>query len=192
MKMRKHISFKRKYTIWLFPVAIAVVIFCFSAQPGDDSSQMSNGVVEILIHLIEKTGMFRDMGGEEIVSALSLPIRKGAHVTEYMVLCISLLTAFYISGVGKPALEISNDIAGCAERDALEMKKDMTGHIGGYKWIALSMLVTFLYACTDEFHQTFIPGRAGRFTDVLIDCTGALVLCIVMACIQRRRMHAKL
>lgn len=41
------------------------------------------------------------------------------------------------------------------------------------KALLLSVVVAFLYACTDEFHQTFIPGREGRFRDVLIDTSGA-------------------
>lgn len=38
----------------------------------------------------------------------------------------------------------------------------------------------FVYACLDEIHQKFIPGRSGQFTDVLIDCCGAFVgvMCI--------------
>ena len=32
----------------------------------------------------------------------------------------------------------------------------------------------FLYACSDELHQHFTPGRACMFTDVLIDTGGAL------------------
>lgn len=34
------------------------------------------------------------------------------------------------------------------------------------------LLLCFLYACSDEFHQTFVPGRAGQFSDVLIDMAG--------------------
>ncbi len=37
----------------------------------------------------------------------------------------------------------------------------------------------FLYACSDEIHQTFIPGRSGMFTDVLIDTSGALTGMII-------------
>ena len=36
------------------------------------------------------------------------------------------------------------------------------------------LLFCFLYACSDEIHQIFVPGRAGMFTDVLIDTSGAL------------------
>ena len=38
----------------------------------------------------------------------------------------------------------------------------------------LSVIFVFLYACTDEFHQLFIPGREGAFRDVMIDSCGAL------------------
>ncbi|WP_282209355.1 VanZ family protein [Parvibacter caecicola] len=48
-----------------------------------------------------------------------------------------------------------------------------------------------LYAATDEFHQLFVPGRAGLPTDVLIDATGAalglFVACSLMAAFYLRR-----
>ena len=40
--------------------------------------------------------------------------------------------------------------------------------------IFLSIVFCVLYAITDEFHQTFIPGRSGLVFDVLIDSCGAL------------------
>lgn len=42
------------------------------------------------------------------------------------------------------------------------------------KDILISIIFCFLYASSDEFHQTFVPGRAGLFTDVLIDSCGAI------------------
>jgi VanZ family protein len=38
----------------------------------------------------------------------------------------------------------------------------------------------FLYACTDEIHQTFIPDRAGKFSDVLIDTCGSTFGAVIM------------
>lgn len=38
-------------------------------------------------------------------------------------------------------------------------------------WLALGL--TVLYAISDEFHQSFVPGRNGRVTDVLVDAAGA-------------------
>lgn len=44
-----------------------------------------------------------------------------------------------------------------------------------WKSILISLLVVFLYACSDEFHQLFVSGRSCEFRDVLIDCSGGLV-----------------
>lgn len=47
------------------------------------------------------------------------------------------------------------------------------------KGLIISLIITFLYACSDEVHQLFVLGREGRFTDVLIDTLGgtfALIL----------------
>ena len=44
-----------------------------------------------------------------------------------------------------------------------------------------SLLFVFIYACTDEYHQTFVAGRTGKFSDVLIDSVGALIGCIIFS-----------
>jgi VanZ family protein len=38
--------------------------------------------------------------------------------------------------------------------------------------IVLAGAVAFLYACSDEFHQLFVPGRSGAVRDVFIDGIG--------------------
>ena len=45
-----------------------------------------------------------------------------------------------------------------------------------------------LYAVTDELHQTFVPGRAGRPLDVLIDTVG---LAIGIACWRALSAHGR-
>ncbi len=37
----------------------------------------------------------------------------------------------------------------------------------------VAFALTVLYALTDEFHQTKVPTREGKFRDVIIDATGA-------------------
>lgn len=149
-------DFKR-FFIWILPVAVAAAIFFFSAQPGDDSSQLSSGFIQSILKVFSRITGVENADMERMLSILSTPVRKGAHVTEYIVLYLSLILAAYIS------------------------------RLRGYRWIGLSMMITFLYACTDEFHQTFVPGRAGRFTDVMIDCTGALIICIFFMFRKKRR-----
>ena len=41
--------------------------------------------------------------------------------------------------------------------------------------VTLLLLVTWLYAATDEYHQTFVKGRAGHPLDCAIDTAGAAV-----------------
>ncbi len=41
-----------------------------------------------------------------------------------------------------------------------------------------SVAAVFLYACTDELHQLFVPGRAARFTDVMIDTSGGALAAV--------------
>lgn len=42
------------------------------------------------------------------------------------------------------------------------------------KGLYLSMIVCFLYAISDELHQSFVPGRRCQLVDVTIDFIGAL------------------
>jgi VanZ family protein len=41
--------------------------------------------------------------------------------------------------------------------------------------ILIVLLLVFLYAASDEFHQSFVPGRNASLLDVLIDTFGAVV-----------------
>lgn len=48
--------------------------------------------------------------------------------------------------------------------------------------------ISLAYACTDEFHQTFVDGRHGTPVDVLIDAAGiATALLLTRIWIDRRR-----
>lgn len=41
-----------------------------------------------------------------------------------------------------------------------------------WKRFSFSVLFCFLYACSDEIHQLFVPGRSGNIVDVGIDAIG--------------------
>ena len=49
----------------------------------------------------------------------------------------------------------------------------------------LAVLLVFLYACTDELHQFFIPGRTAAFKDVIIDTSGGCVGFIILSIINK-------
>ena len=72
-----------------------------------------------------------------------------------------------------------------AKEDVPAEEKDVAPSISASPWdlylrtlrkaALLAWTCATLYAATDEFHQLFVPGRAGLFTDVLIDATGAAI-----------------
>ena len=72
--------------------------------------------------------------------------RKCAHISEYAVFHVTILYALYQWG------------------------------LRGRKWLTAGFFLVFFYACTDEIHQLFVPGRSGQFTDVMIDCIGAALI----------------
>ena len=44
-----------------------------------------------------------------------------------------------------------------------------------YKYL-ITLIICFVYAITDEYHQTLVTGRTGEFIDVIIDLLGTLTL----------------
>jgi len=47
------------------------------------------------------------------------------------------------------------------------------------KFLLITILISILYAFSDEFHQYFVPGRSSTISDVLIDTTGILFASII-------------
>jgi VanZ family protein len=72
-------------------------------------------------------------------------LRKGAHLFEYFILAI----LFYHN---------------------LKYYK-----MNAIQLVILCIGLTCLYACTDEFHQSFVPNRGASLIDVLIDTTGGTI-----------------
>lgn len=144
----KHNCSGKKYAAWIPAAAVMVAIFWFSAQPADVSTEMSDGVTRLLLRGAEMLGLMK-LSSErvyELCVLLSTPVRKCAHITEYLVLYLTVLFALHVWGMR------------------------------GKAWYRCALFLTVAYACTDEFHQVFVPGRAGRLTDVMIDSIGAAVI----------------
>ena len=53
--------------------------------------------------------------------------------------------------------------------------------------LVTAFFVSVLYAASDEYHQTFVPGRNGRLVDVGVDAVGALVASFVVGSLERKR-----
>ena len=150
---------------WLPALFVAVTIFRFSAQPAAESTEMSDTVSRLILTIGTKLGFFR--GDPEqyaaLIELMSFPVRKAAHMTEYLVFYVTVRFGLHFTY--------------------------QTSDVERRLFSALA--IVFLYACTDEFHQLFVPGRAGRFTDVLIDCFGVAVVTLICLMQQRSRGHCQ-
>lgn len=123
------------------------VIFSFSSEKSEKSNNTSGKVVDVIVKLYPKT---RNLEGKTKIDAkerIVMPIRKTAHFSIYM--CLGFLIFSFTNTFNK---------------------------INNYKKrILISEFCTFIYACSDELHQYFVPGRSCEFRDVCIDSFGALV-----------------
>jgi VanZ family protein len=80
-----------------------------------------------------------------------------------------------IAGVNIPALIIRKAAHMC-EYALLAFLFSNSFYLINLKKRNISALVcTFLYACSDELHQLFVPGRLGSPVDVLIDTSAAVI-----------------
>jgi VanZ family protein len=55
------------------------------------------------------------------------------------------------------------------------------------RWLWLAFFLTVLYAGTDEFHQSFVPGRHSSLVDIGIDSIGALIALWIAFFVRRRK-----
>lgn len=82
----------------------------------------------------------------ETIAGIRMTVRKLGHFVEYAVLAGLLWRAFFRPCIDRPW---HWPAAGC------------------------SVVTSIVYAVSDEFHQTFVPGRVGSPVDVIIDSIGA-------------------
>ncbi len=137
-----------KYSVplTLVPVlAVMVMIFCFSAQPGDESGALSGGIVAWLVGLfVPELDSLPPGEQAEVLRTWGFWVRKTAHFSEYALLGFTLL--LHILQIGK---------------------KTTVKAPGLWAWS-----VGTVYALSDEFHQYFVPGRGPALKDVCIDSAG--------------------
>ena len=143
------------------------VIFRFSAQNGTQSTQASDQVVEVFSDVIAKV-----TGNDHIKIKLTVTyrsqfeygIRKLAHMFIYFILAITAMLLLFTF-----------------ERVPMLVR------------MLLSVFGCLLYACTDEFHQSFSYGRGPSLRDVFIDTFGAsmgIIVALILFCIIYTIYHS--
>jgi len=56
--------------------------------------------------------------------------------------------------------------------------------------VIMTIVFIFLYACSDEIHQLFVPGREGAIRDVIIDTCGGVTLVLIKLFVKHRKNSA--
>ena len=143
----------------LFCVAMTLlcmgVIFMFSTENADISSDTSGAVIDALLGFLRPE--YRTLSEAEKLEMIAQSqhfFRKAAHFS------VNLALGYFASGAVCPRKLISGGTAGV-------------------------LVFCFLHACSDEFHQSFIPGRSGQLSDVLLDFSGALCGVLISAGIMQ-------
>ena len=118
-----------------------------------DNGKISTQKSDGMIDRITEFFLRRELSTKEKIqyrNQFVIPIRKGAHLFLYFMLGFSVL--FLLKEYGM----ISK------------------------RGIIISVCFVFLYACSDELHQLFVPERSGEITDVLLDTIGGLIGVIIL------------
>ncbi|MCR5650778.1 MAG: VanZ family protein [Lachnospiraceae bacterium] len=140
---------------------VMAVIFAFSAMPGEESGEASGKLLTVVVNIAEYV-THEPVPVDKAVIIHGV-IRKCAHFTEYAILGITAVIAFYFARLSKPKNAI------------------------------LPLAVSVLYAASDEFHQMFVAGRGPSPRDVLIDSIGALTgIVIFLLCIRKPEVQHEL
>lgn len=149
------------YLSILFVLIWMVIIYSFSAASSDKSNDASKGIVRNIIVFIHKDDL-SDKEIEKLVIKYNKPLRKVAHASVYFILANFVNSAVCV------------------------FKKNKL-----YLCNIISLIICFLYACTDEWHQTFVAQRSGEFIDVIIDTFGAFLGCLVFNMIYKMIMKRR-
>ena len=142
--IRQTLRFVLKPMSFIPAIVMMYVIFMFSAQDVQDSTQTSFDVgvkiLEIANETFDKGWSLEQM--QQLSEQGQHYIRKAAHFTEYFLLAVSVAFPLYVYGVRGIWLVLA---------------------AGGF---------CVAYACFDEYHQSFVAGRSPQKKDVLIDSCG--------------------
>ncbi len=153
---KKNSSILRKLA-YLPMFLMMVMIFWFSAETGEQSSEKSDGVAGYVWDIADYLHL--DVSDDIIDkwnNTVTFVIRKVAHMTEYAILAVLIFLGIRID----------------------------TGERPKWYWV---IGIGVLYAASDEIHQLLVPGRSGQFRDVCIDGIGVVIGFFIMKVICKDR-----
>lgn len=121
------------------------MIFNFSNQDSEKSGSTSQKVTEAITKDIKSIQKLNKNEKAKIIDKIEDVIRKIAHFSLYALVGFLLMSLF------------------------------STYNINEKNKIIYTVIIGAIYAISDEFHQSFISGRSGQVSDVLLDTLGVTV-----------------
>ncbi|MEE0420981.1 MAG: VanZ family protein [Lachnospiraceae bacterium] len=123
------------------------MIFSFSGQTGDVSSQLSYKVSYKIVETADYVfdGNLETWQIDEWANKINFITRKLAHMTEYFALAVAVSFPLYVYG------------------------------LHGILLMLVAGLICVGFACGDEYHQSFVAGRSPSVKDVCIDSVGVFL-----------------
>ncbi len=120
------------------------MIFTFSSQEGAVSSDVSLRVSRKIVSVADQAldKNLEQWQIEQYAQQINGITRKAAHMTEYFALAIAVAFPLYVYG------------------------------LHGILLMLVAGIFCVAFACTDEYHQSFVAGRSPAVRDVLIDSFG--------------------
>lgn len=150
--IKKTLRYLLKPLSFVPAIAMMIIIFNFSGQDGVQSSGLSLQVSKYIVLIYNKICM-KHMSNESLnvlINYIHPYVRKGAHVTEYILLAMSVSLPMYVY------------------------------RMRGFFMTLLAGAFCVMFAVGDEWHQSFVAGRVSDYHDVLIDSIGVLIGLIVI------------
>ena len=139
------------------------IIFGFSSQNGEQSGGISRKISETILKVSSNYNKLEEEEKEIVLYRTESIIRKIAHFSIYTVV------GFLLMGL----------LSTYKLRD---------------KWrMIITIVIGILYAISDEFHQSFSPGRSPKVTDVYIDTLGIIlgVLLVILIRMIYKKIKTK-
>lgn len=130
------------------------IIFGFSSQNGDTSGGISTRITESILEKSNRYNSLEEEQKNKVSHRIEKIIRKIAHFSIYA------MVGFLLMGL----------------LSTYKLKN---------KWrIVITILIGILYAISDEFHQSFSPGRTPKITDIYIDTLGIIFGMLIILLIR--------
>lgn len=187
-------------------ILTCIMIFDFSKQNGGTSGSLSRDIMKFIAEIFTKD----EQKIVKIISKGEPILRKIAHFTVYTSLGVWAMCMMqtYFRKSKKMYNNNTNNIKNVNSNendnimDANSVKDyDDIDNMNDYdmeaydkimkKRMLISIIIGFLYAISDEIHQSFIPNRSARAIDVFLDTLGATNGVLIIAIIVFIYKHYK-